>query len=292
MAKKLSLLINTKNEQHTIKDCIVSAQKIVDEIVVADMGSTDDTKKIAKKLGAKVVEIRDFGYVEPGRQIGEKNTTGEWILVLDSDEQLTPELRKQIPRLLQQHHEVIAFPRKNVIFGQWMTGNDYWPNYQLRLYKRGAVHWPSTIHAGAVTQKPVYYLPEKEVNAFIHYVNVNPDYLLAKTDKYSTYDTSFYKYIAEHGFTADAVYNYLQHGFRYGFITKEGYKDGFGGFIMSKLMDIYRFGEVGKYWLKNGQPKMKNEAHFLEKLKLEQEYKESIFFQCWLIWRKLKQKLS
>ncbi len=292
MPTSLSLLINTKNEEKVLDACIASTEGIVDEIVIADMGSTDSTCSIAQKHGAKIFQVRNFGFVEPARKIGEKYTTGKWVLVLDADECLSPKLKKEIPKLIAADHEVIAIPRKNIIFNQWMKGNDYWPNYQIRLYKKGTVQWPATIHAGAVTKKQIYYLSAEPEYALIHTVSVDPNFLLAKTDNYSTHDSSFSEYLKDHAFESDAVLNYLQHGFRFGFVAKEGFKDGFGGYVMSKLMDIYRFAEVAKYWLNHGQPTMKNEKLFLETFTIETEYKNSFFFKMWLKWRKVKVRIK
>lgn len=262
----ISLVINTKNEEENITECITSVSHIVDEIIVVDMMSTDKTVELAKKSGAKVFKFKETGYVEPARNFAIQKATKDWVLILDADERISPKLSKEIPKLIQNSDYVVfALPRKNVVFGKWVKGNNYyWPDHQVRLFKRGVVNWSETIHTPGVTRETIHYLPS-DVDAVIeHYMDIPTDNLLLKTDKYSSLDTSFQKYIAERDFSAEHVINYLNHEFLSGYILKKGYKDDFEGFILYKLMETYRFAEIAKWWLRNDKPELKDQSFFID----------------------------
>lgn len=93
---KVSLVINTLNEERDIASCINSAKHIVDEIIVCDMYSEDDTVKIASSLGAKIVYHKRTGFVEPARFFAISQAKHEWVLVLDADERMTSLLSNEL----------------------------------------------------------------------------------------------------------------------------------------------------------------------------------------------------
>ena len=144
---KITLVINTKNEEKNIKECILSAKPIVDEIIVVDMVSSDKTVEIAEKLGAKVFKIKDYDYVEPARNFALSKATLEWTLTLDADERLTEELRRKIVRLIKDSsHDGYKFPFKNILLGKWIKYSMWWPDYHLRLFRTGYLNWPAKVH--------------------------------------------------------------------------------------------------------------------------------------------------
>src|ERR1035437_3052148 len=89
---KISLVVNTLNEELNIRECIESAKYLVDEIIVCDMHSEDKTVEIAKSLNAKVFYHEKMGYADPARYYAISQATCEWVLVLDADERMTPDL--------------------------------------------------------------------------------------------------------------------------------------------------------------------------------------------------------
>ena len=93
---ELSVVINTKNEEKNISDCVESVKNIASEIIVCDMQSTDNTIKIAKSLGAKVISVKDYGYVEPAKMKAIKAAKFDWILIIDTDERMGGVLQNKI----------------------------------------------------------------------------------------------------------------------------------------------------------------------------------------------------
>src|SRR3989338_9695208 len=116
LMNKISLVINTKNEEKNIKDCILSVKDIVDEIIVVDMQSSDKTVQLAKELGAKTYSVKDVGFADPARNFALSKVTLGWTLTLDADERLTKQLRDKIIRLTKDSsYDGYKFPFKNIL---------------------------------------------------------------------------------------------------------------------------------------------------------------------------------
>src|SRR3989344_481695 len=100
----VSAVVNTWNEEKNIKRCIDSLSSWVDEIVVVDMNSTDATREIAQKLGARVYSHPQTGYVEPARNFAIEKARSEWIFVIDTDEEVGSHLAAKIQTLTIGSH--------------------------------------------------------------------------------------------------------------------------------------------------------------------------------------------
>lgn len=114
---KLSVVVNTKNSSTTLESTLKSAS-FADEIVIVDMHSSDNTKEIAKKYTNKIFDYQDVGFVEPARNFAIKKTTGDWIFILDADEEISDGLKKQIPSLITKNVDIYDVPRKKYHFQQ------------------------------------------------------------------------------------------------------------------------------------------------------------------------------
>ncbi|HEY0309339.1 MAG TPA: glycosyltransferase family 2 protein [Acidobacteriaceae bacterium] len=138
---KLSVCIITLNEEKNIARTLASVA-FAQEIIVVDSGSTDRTVEIAREHGAQVFYEPWAGFA------GQKNSaidkcTGDWILSLDADEELSPELQSQIRVLLPSRHnyEAYAIPRRNLFLGRWIKHGGFYPDPKLRLFKRGTARF-------------------------------------------------------------------------------------------------------------------------------------------------------
>lgn len=155
----LSACIITWNEARNLPACLESVA-FADEVVVLDSGSDDETREIARARGARVA-------VEPFRGFGsQKNrcfelARGDWILSVDADERVTPELAHAIREALAAPGNAagFAFPRKNLVAGRWMPrGGPFhnWPDLALRLFRRGRGRCREVaVHEGMVVDGPV-----------------------------------------------------------------------------------------------------------------------------------------
>ncbi|MDO8658702.1 MAG: glycosyltransferase family 2 protein [Candidatus Levybacteria bacterium] len=250
----ISLVINTKNEEKNIKDCILSAKDIVDEIIVVDMQSSDKTIQLAKELGAKTYSVKDYGFADPARNFALSKATLEWTLTLDADERLTEELRRKIVRLIKDSsYDGYKFPFKNILLGKWIKHSMWWPDYHLRLFRTGCLNWPAKVHQEPNFTGKLFQLDPLEKNAVVHYNISDINELLKMVDQYSSVEHTFK---SKKNITPDDMVRYLNHEFRWRYLEHQGYLDGMHGFILGKFMDVYRLLEVAKFWEKHGYKEM------------------------------------
>ncbi|MBI4157482.1 glycosyltransferase family 2 protein, partial [Candidatus Woesebacteria bacterium] len=127
---KVSVVINTLNEEENLPTAIASVRDFADEMIVVDMESSDGTVSLAKKLGAKVYSHQKVGYVEPARNFALSKAKGDWIFILDADEVLPKTLQKKLLAIIQtSKNDYFRIPRKNFIFGKWIKHSRWWPDY-------------------------------------------------------------------------------------------------------------------------------------------------------------------
>ncbi|HEY4088935.1 MAG TPA: glycosyltransferase family 2 protein [Bryobacteraceae bacterium] len=137
----MSVIILALNEERSLPDCLRSLTDLACEVFVVDSGSTDATSAIARAAGAQVVEHAFETYGQQRNWALENlPLTTEWILHLDADERLTPELTAEIVATLQSPQADIdgyMLRRRTVFRGRWIRHGGHYPNYQLRLFRRG-----------------------------------------------------------------------------------------------------------------------------------------------------------
>lgn len=138
---KLSGVIITFNEERNIEDCIRSLVDVVDEIVVVDSYSTDNTKSICQSYQVKFVEQKFLGYVEQ-KNFALDQASHDHIVSLDGDESLSPELQKSIIDLKTNwQNDGYYCNRFNNFCGQWIRYSDWYPNKKLRVFDRRKARW-------------------------------------------------------------------------------------------------------------------------------------------------------
>ncbi len=145
--QKLSAYIITLNEARNIERAIESV-RWMDEVVVLDSGSADGTQDMARKLGARVVTMDFKGFVEQ-KNAAMDLCTGDWLFNLDADEEVTPELRESIERVVDEGEAanctVWSVPRRTYYFGRWMKHCGWYPEWRPRLSKRGTARWQGEV---------------------------------------------------------------------------------------------------------------------------------------------------
>ncbi|MFN3476672.1 MAG: glycosyltransferase family 2 protein [Candidatus Methylomirabilales bacterium] len=137
----LSVIILTSNEEASLPACLESLKGLDCEVFVVDSGSTDRTMEIAKMAGVHWVE-HPFETYAAQRNWAQQNLPirSEWVLHLDADERLTPELVREINQVLQEPlHEIDGFllRRRTIFMGRWIRHGGHYPSYHLRLFRRG-----------------------------------------------------------------------------------------------------------------------------------------------------------
>ncbi|MFQ5692553.1 MAG: glycosyltransferase family 2 protein [Nitrospinota bacterium] len=135
---RLSATVIAQNEAARIGDCL-DGLGWVDEVIVVDGGSTDGTRECARRRGARVLENPWPGYAAQ-KNFALENASHPWVLSLDADERVTDELRREIETLLEggPDRDGYYIPRKNIFWGRWLRGRAFYPDYQMRLFRKGA----------------------------------------------------------------------------------------------------------------------------------------------------------
>lgn len=246
MCNKISVVINTYNAEKHLAEVLESV-KDFDEIVVCDMESTDHTLEIAKQYGCKIVtfEKKNNNIVEPARQFAIDNATNKWVLVVDADEIVPPQLRTFL--YAQINNEVvyfrgIAIPRKNYFMGRFM--HSCYPDYILRFFDRTVTTWPPVIHTSPKVDGTIYKIPRDRTElAFEHLANDSIGDILRKTNTYSEYEVirRQHKHYGIPALLGKPTFRFLK-----SYILKRGFMDGLPGFIHAILDATYQFIVVSK----------------------------------------------
>ena len=238
--KKISAVISAFNEEDKIVDCLKSLE-FCDEVILVDNGSTDKTVQYAKKYAVKVVHRKNDLMLNVNKNYGFSKATGEWILNLDADERVTPHLEDEIKAaVMNDDPEIVGYwiPRRNILFGKEIHHTGWYPDFQLRLFKRGFGTFPEEkIHEMVKVDGKALELTEP----LIHYNYDSIQQFVRKTFMINAPHEAKEK--LEAGYIlkwTDAVDMPLKE-FLSRFFAREGYKDGMHGLMLSLLMAFYHF---------------------------------------------------
>ena len=165
-----------------IGDCLMSVQGLADEIIVVDTGNTDKTNEIAKQHGAKIVKSKGDNYSE-FRNTGMRATSGDWILYVDADERVSPQLRLEIKSLTTPG--VYEIPRKNIYLGKVMSFGGWGNDKVIRLFYKKYLHK----YQGELHEQPVYSGELLTMNhELIHHSHRDLSSMLNKTIEFTQYE--------------------------------------------------------------------------------------------------------
>ncbi len=231
MSQTVTVVIQTRNEEANIAECIESVLYFTNSIVVIDTESTDRTVEIAKKYKVQVHTYPYSRYVEPARQFGIEKAPADWVFLLDADERipkaLSSEIKQTIANTSFTHFKI---PRKN-IFGHkvWLKYGGWWPDHQIRLiYKPSFKQWPARIHSTPVLEGSMGYLQ----NPFIHYFHGDVEKMVEKTIVYEDIESELLATAGRPASTGTFFRKFAGEFFRR-FIKNTGFIDGSTGILES-----------------------------------------------------------
>lgn len=244
MDQKISVVINTYNAELHLREVLESV-KGFDEVVVCDMESTDHTLDIAKEYGCKVIKIArgDFKIVEPARNIAIQSATYPWVLVVDADEIVTPELRDYLYARIKEPDcpQGLYIPRQNRFMNMPMKGRV--GDRQLRFFIREGTVWPPYVHATPHVKGKTARIPHLR-NVMLRHLNESSLHtVIEKDNRYS--DDEVNKRIDKHYSVFTLFYRPAFHFFK-NYIIDGGYKNGVNGIIHATLKAFYQFILVAK----------------------------------------------
>lgn len=266
---KLSVVISAYNAQDKIEDCLKSV-RFADEIILVNSSSTDKTVEVAKKYTSKIFDRPNNPMLNVNKNYGFSKATGEWILCLDDDERVTPllqgEIKSQISSIRQtqdksQNINGYFIPRKNIIFGKWIEHTGWYPDPQLRLFRRVRGKFEEKhVHEMVKVSGEVAYLKEP----ILHYNYQTVSQFLHKMS--NIYVPNEAKVLISKGYKANAAdaIRFPLKEFMTRFFAQEGYKDGFHGLMLSLLMAFYHLCVFAFVWEEQGFEKLE-EGNILDK---------------------------
>lgn len=244
----LSVIIITCNEEKNLPRVVKSVKSLADEIVVVDTQSTDNTVAIAKKLGCKVYTHKNTGIVEPVRNFSISKASGDWILLLDADEEIPPQLAQTIKKIITSDQaDYYRVPRQNLIFGRMITSSHWWPDYVYRLFKKGFVVWDDAIHSIPQTRGRGLDLPVDPQTAIIHHHYDSISQYVERLNRYTDHQLSqLTKQSIQ--FSWPLLIQKPGSEFFTQYFARQGYKDGIHGLALAGLQTFSEFVLYLKLW--------------------------------------------
>ena len=227
---QISVSIIAFNEAEKVRATIQSVLW-ADEIVLVDSWSTDDTADIARSMGAKVVQVQFNGFGDLRNQ-ALAACTGDWIFSLDADERCTPAVAEEIRSICNDAQPMDAYfvPRSNYFMGQWIKHSGWYPNYrQPQLFRKGHLAYDQKpVHEGfeVISTKPIGYMK----NAIWQFPFKDFSEVMHKANRYSSLGAEKIKHkkITMGSAFMHGIWAFIKH-----FIFKQGFRDGWPGFVIA-----------------------------------------------------------
>jgi len=241
---KLSVTVITRNEAADI-DAALASVRFADEIVLVDAMSTDDTVAIARQHTDRIV-VREWpGYIDQ-KNYAASLARHDWILSLDADERVTPELAAEIQRLLAGDPRDAAYriPRVTFHLGRWIRSTDWYPDFQTRLYDRRRARWTGAYVHEAVTVDGSIGRLAGELQ---HYAYRDIADHLETIDRYTTLAARQMDEAGRRSGWLEMV-GHPPLAFLRNYVLRGGFRDGSAGLIVSVMNSYYVFLKFAKLW--------------------------------------------
>ena len=230
MSTGLSVVIIARDEEDSIGEALESV-KWADEVIVVDSGSTDRTVEIARARGAKVLVTSDWPGFGAQKNRALDQATRAWVLSIDADERVTPELRDEIAAVVAANgpHEAYEVQRLSSYCGRFMRHGGWWPDRVTRLFRRGAARFSDDlVHERVVVQGATGRLKAH----LLHHAYEDLEEVLRKVDRYSTAGARMRHAKGERGSVTRAVAHGAWAFFRT-YVLRAGFLDGRHGFMLA-----------------------------------------------------------
>jgi hypothetical protein len=245
-AYKLSVTIIARNEEAQIGDCLESV-RWADEIIVVDTGSVDRTIELCRKYTPHVDSRPWEGYA-PAKNAALELATGDWILSLDADERVSDGLRQEIAALQQQPMVTLAtgyaLPRRNYLWGRWLRYGGLYPDYQIRLFKRGKGAFKSRrVHESLAVDGRV----ERLQHPIEHHSYQGISDVIQRLDRYTDL-AALDLHDQGQAFRITALIMRPLGRFLRNYVLKQGWRDGLPGLIMAVSYAYSVFVREVKLW--------------------------------------------
>jgi len=242
---RLSVITLTYNEESNIADCLESV-RWADELIVVDSGSTDRTVEYARRATANVLSVTWQGYGAT-RNVALHHATGEWILWLDADERVTPELAAEIKETMVKNDAGVAgysVPRRAYFLGRWIKHCGWYPSRVVRLFRKTrGVFTENRVHEHLIVDGPTVEL-QKDL---LHFTDPDLHHYFTKFNAYTSLAAQDLKDKGRSFRLSNAL---LRPPFLFlkMYLVRLGFLDGVQGLILCALSSLYVFTKYAKLW--------------------------------------------
>lgn len=275
-APAISAVVHTFNSAATVREAIGSLRPWVDEVLVVDMHSDDDTQEIAESMGARVMLHERLGYADPARAASVAAAKGDWIMSLDSDEVVPLRLSQRLREVASgSEADVVNIPTLTYFFGRTPMGGGWHPNddAHFRFFRKGALLFSPQVHTAPATAPGarVMTLAYEPGLAIVHFAYPSVAGFVERMNRYTSLeaaqadpDVPAFRHVARR-VVRDGWHRYVE---------QRGFRDGFQGIALALLMMMYSC----LTWLKRYERKMGlsenavRAAYLAEARRLVEEY--------------------
>ncbi|MBI5407894.1 MAG: glycosyltransferase family 2 protein [Nitrospirae bacterium] len=239
----VSVVIITKDEDQNIEDALKSVSD-AQEIIVVDAFSADKTVEICRKYTDKVYQLEWQGFARQ-KQTAVDYAKGQWVLVLDADERVTPELKSEIVQAISNTDSSgFYIPRENYFIGKWIKHGGWWPDHTLRLFRKDKGRFEiREVHEKVVVDGKTSHLK----NPLKHFTYRSMSDFIARAENYSTLAARELKKKGRcagvFSLTVKPLATFLKMYF-----LRLGFLDGTRGLILAVLYGYYTFLKYAKTW--------------------------------------------
>jgi len=259
----LSVAIITRNEERNLARTLASVS-FADEIIVIDSHSTDRTVEVARSFGANVT-VRSWPGFAAQKNFAIQQCTGDWVLSLDADEELSPELRTQMRLLLPSNPPADAYflKRRNLFLDRWIRHGGYYPDAKLRLFRREAANFSQNLH---FEERPVHETIEFDGESshldfdIIHHAYPTLEDYLEHMDHYSTLGAELLIAQGHRSRSWLAFYWHVLFSphmvFLQNYFLRLGFLDGREGLLLHLYHSTYLSWRAAKAWRLSKQPSL------------------------------------
>lgn len=242
---KFSVYVIAYNDEPNMRACLESV-KWADELIVVDSHSKDKTATISREFTDKVYQV-DFEGFGRLRNQALSYCSHEWVFSLDSDERMTPELRREIRQLFDRgpHADAYFVPRRNFFLGRWIKHCSWYPDYrQPQFFRKSRFRYrDELVHESFDCDGPVGYLTQPA----LQYPFRDIDHYIAKQDRYSDLMARRLdgegRRFAPHQLVTHPLFAFLRM-----YLQHSGFLEGMPGLILSGLYGYYTFMKYAKLW--------------------------------------------
>lgn len=270
--RPLSVVIPSFNVAGIIKKCIQSVSW-ADEILVVDSFSTDKTREIAESLNATVL-THEYIYSARQKNWAIPRASHEWILLLDTDEVVTPELAEEIMHLMEndeiENFDGFSIARKEYFLGKWMRWGGRYPLYNIRLFRKNCRYEDRDVHAHIILPKNRTLVLRNDI---LHFSNPSLEHFLKKFNRYTTYQANYMKkqmdgrkkvslkkLFSHTSYLKSVIKDYWffipfapAARFFYMYLFRFGFLDGRYGFMLAVLYGFHDYVSKTKYYQLRGK---------------------------------------